>query len=62
MSFKTRVFDCDKEVWSASMLNVPKLTTLELFKTNLSVEKYLLLHIPQRLRVALAKFIVGNHD
>ena len=36
------------------------LRTLELFKTSLSVENYLL-HIPCRLRVALAKFRVGNH-
>ena len=33
--FKTRVFDSDKQVWSASMSNMPKLRTLELFKTNL---------------------------
>ena len=60
--FKTRVFDNDKQVWSASMSNMPKLRTLVLFKSNISVENYLLLHIPRRLRVALAKFIVGNHD
>ena len=60
--FKTRVFDNDKQVWSASMSNMPKLRTLVLFKSNLSVENYLLLHIPRRLRVALAKFRVGNHD
>ena len=41
---------------------MPKLRTLVLFKSNLSVENYLLLHIPRRLRVALAKFRVGNHD
>ena len=58
----TRVFDNDKQVWSASMSNMPKLRTLVLFKSNLSVENYLLLHIPRRLRVALAKFRVGNHD
>ena len=57
-----RVFDNDKQVWSASMSNMPKLRTLVLFKSNLSVENYLLLHIPRRLRVALAKFRVGNHD
>ena len=56
-----RVCDCDKQVWSASMSTMPKPRTLELFKTNLSTENYLL-HIPQRWRVALAKFRVGNHD
>ena len=55
-------FDNDKQVWSASMSNMPKLRTLVLFKTNLFVENYLLLHIPRRLRVALAKFRVGNRD
>ena len=60
--FKTRVFDSDKQVWSAHMSSMPKLRTLGLFKTNLYVENYLLLHIPHRLRVALAKFRVGSHD
>ena len=44
------------------MSSMPKLRTLGLFKTNLSVENYLLLHIPRRLRVALAKFRVESHD
>ena len=39
--FKTRVFDNDKQVWSASMSNMIKLRTLVLFKTNLSVENHL---------------------
>ena len=60
--FKTRVFDSDKQVWSAHMSSMPKLRTLGQFKTNLSVENYLLFHIPRRLRVALAKFRVGSHD
>ena len=46
--FKAQVFDSDKQVWSARMSSMPKLRTLELFKTNISVEKYLLLHIPRR--------------
>ena len=49
--FKTRVFDSDKQVWSASMSSMPQLRTLGLFKTNLFVENYLLLHIPRRLKV-----------
>ena len=60
--FKTRVFHSDKQVWSAHMSSMPKLRTLGLFKTNLYVENYLLLHINRRLRVALAKFRVGSHD
>ena len=43
------------------MSNMPKLRTLVLFRSNLSMENYLL-HIPRCLRVALAKFIAGNHD
>ena len=62
VEIKTRVFDSDKQVWSARMSSMPKLRTLGLFKTNLAVENYLLLHIPRRLRVALAKFRVGSHD
>ena len=49
-------------MWSAHMSSMPKLRTLGLFKTSLSVENYLLLHIPRRLRVALAKFRVRSHD
>ena len=60
--FKTRVFDSDKQVWSASMSSMPKLRILELFKTSLCVETYLLLHIARRLRAALVKFKVGNYD
>ena len=46
------------------MSTMPKLRTLGLvlFKNNLSVENYLSLHIPRRLRVALAKCRVGSHD
>ena len=44
------------------MSSMPKLRTLGLFKTNLYVENYLLLHIPRRLRVAPATFRVGSHD
>ena len=50
------------------MSSMPKLRTLGLFKTNLSVENYILenyllfIHIPRRLWVALAKFRVGSHD
>ena len=36
--------------------------TDHILKTNLSVENYLLLHIPCRSRVALAKCRVGIHD
>ena len=33
-----------------------------LFKTTLGMEEYLLLNIPRRLRVVLAKFRISNHD
>ena len=44
------------------MTSLPKLRTLMLFKSELNAEPYLNLFIPHRLRNALAKFRIGNHD
>ena len=60
--FKLCVLDCDRQVWSLNMSSFPKLRTLQLFKTELTAEPYLDLFIPTRLRIALAKFRIGNHD
>ena len=39
-----------------------KLDVYRSFKTSFSVEIYLLLNIPRRLRSALARFRISNHD
>ena len=54
--FKRRVLDCDRQNWRDSMLTLPKLRTLCVYKTQLLPEPYLLLCIPRRIIVALAKF------
>jgi hypothetical protein len=60
--FKSRLLDCDSQLWSMRMTNLPKLRTLSLYKEELKAEKYLHLFIPRRLRRSLAKFRIGNHD
>ena len=39
-----------------------KLRTFRLFKRELSAEPYLYLFAPRRIRSAIAKFRIGNHD
>jgi hypothetical protein len=60
--FRTRLLDCDKQLWSIRMNTLPKLRTLLLYKTELKQEPYLYLYIPHRLRSAFAKFIIGHHE
>ena len=60
--FKERLFDSEIQNWRSSVVNMPKLCTYSLFKTDLKVELYLLLDIPREVKKALAKFRVGNHD
>jgi len=60
--FRTRLLDCDKQLWSIRMNTLPKLRTLLLYKTELKQEPYLYLYIPHRLRSAFAKFRIGHHE
>ena len=39
-----------------------KLRTLKLYKKELKPEPYLYLYIARRIRIAIAKFRIGNHD
>ena len=61
-NFKTRLSDCELQWWSDQVGEMSKLQTYKLFKTERNVESYLLLSIPRRLRVAIAKFRISNHD
>jgi len=60
--FRTRLMDCDIQLWSVRMNSLPKLRTLLLYKMDLKPEYYLYLYIPRRLRSALAKFRIGSHE
>ena len=60
--FKTTLIDCDTQLWKANLNEMSKLSVFRIFKTDLCVEMYLLLNIPRRLRVALAKFRISNHE
>ena len=59
--FRQRVLDCNIQEWQEKMVEMSKLRTLSLFKTNFCPESYLCLHIPYRLRSSLAKLRIGNH-
>ena len=60
--FKTTLIDCDTQIWKSNLKEMSKLSVLRSFKTELCVEMYLLLKIPRRLRVAVAKFRISNHE
>ena len=60
--FKVRLKDCDRQLWSSGIEEMSKLDVYRSFKTSFSVEIYLLLNIPRRLRSALARFRISNHD
>ena len=59
--FKTRLLDCDIQKWSEAVSSMSKLRTYSLYKSEPTVEPYLLLNIPRRIRSALAKFRIGSH-
>jgi hypothetical protein len=46
--FKTRLLDCDRQLWSMRMTSLPILRTLLLFKLDLVAEPYLYLFFPHR--------------
>ena len=60
--FKTRLIDCTVQNWKSKMENMPKLRSLCLFKKEFSLEPYLLLDTPRKIRTALAKFRTSSHD
>ena len=60
--FGMRVSDCNMQEWHDSILRMPKLRTLTLFKKENCIEPYLLLYVPQRIRRYIAKFRIGVHD
>jgi hypothetical protein len=60
--FKCRMMDCTVQNWKDKMVNMPKLRTLCLYKKDFVLEPYLHLEVPHKIRSALAKFRIGNHD
>ena len=60
--FKTTLTDCDTQLWKSNLEEMSKLTMYRLFKLELCPEIYLSLTIPRRLRKAIAKFRISNHE
>ncbi len=60
--FRTCFINCENQLWHSKLEESPKLSTYRLFKTSLHTEHYLLLNIPRRLKVLMAKFRISNHD
>ena len=61
-SFNQCLKDCELQLWSIQVEEMSKLNTYRMFKTSRDVETYLSLSIPRRLRVALARFRISNHN
>ena len=59
--FHTRLIDCCKQDWFSKIQDMPRLFYYRGFKMSLCVEKYLIIDMPRRLRVALTKFRTSNH-
>ena len=60
--FTRRLMDCDLQNWNTQMCSLPKLRTYSVFKSELIVEPYLLMHIPHIIRASLARFRIGVHQ
>ena len=59
---QTRLVDCTVQTWNNKMNNMPKLRSLCLYKNDFSLESYLLLEAPRKIRTAIAKFRTSSHD
>lgn len=60
--FKRCMHDCELQIWNESISNSSKLSSLRLYKTEMTPEAYLYLNIPYRVRSALAKFRIRCND
>ena len=60
--FKRCVHDCELQIWNESLCNTSKLRSLRLCNNEMTAEPYLYLYISHRIRSALAKFGISNHD
>jgi hypothetical protein len=60
--FSQRLYDCERQTWMTNLSSMSKLRTYSLYKFDLSVEEYLTLSIPLRLRASIARFRIGVHE
>jgi hypothetical protein len=60
--FVQRLKDCECQEWSSNVSQISKLRTYCVFKEDRSVESYLSLDIPRRLRSCIARFRTGCHN